>query len=77
MTLCLCLLLHFFLLQDKLALKKQFGLTLCQVVEILEAVPTLLRHRLRNGRAQLQRILDRNAAAAHSHERRHVAAQPP
>ena len=43
----LCLLLHFFLLRGKLALKKQPGLTLCQVAEFLEAVLASWHHRPR------------------------------
>ena len=58
----LCLLLHSFLLQSRLALKKQPGLTLYQMAGLLN---------LLQGRAA------RNAAAARSHTRRRRAEQPP
>lgn len=80
----LCLLLHFFLLRNRLALKKQPGLTLYQVAEALDAVLALFHRRLRDGRTRLTGILDllqgraaRNAAAARSHERCRLAKQPP
>ena len=53
----LCMLMHFFLLQGKLALKKQPGLTLYQVAEALEAVLALFRHLLGDGRTILAEVL--------------------
>ena len=54
----LCLLLPFCLLQDKPALTKKPGLTLCQVAESLEVVLAWLCYPLRNGCARLQGIRD-------------------
>lgn len=54
----LCLLLPFCLLQDKPALTKKPGLTLCQVAESLEVVLAWLCHPLRNGCARLQGMRD-------------------
>lgn len=78
------MLLHFFLPQGQLALKKQPGTTLYQLAEALKVVPALWRQRMRHGRARRAGVLDRlqgcavrNAAAARSHERRRRAEQPP
>ena len=59
----LCMLMHLFLLQGKLALKKQPGLTLYQVAEALEAVLALFRHLLRDGRTILAEVLSACRAA--------------
>ena len=67
----LCMLLHFFLLRGWLALKKQPGLTPCQVAEALDTVPALFRSLRWDGRAlpaavqdRLQGHAARNAAAS-------------
>ncbi len=81
----LCLLLHFFLLQGRWALKKKLpGLTLYQLAEALEAVLALFRSLRWDGRALLVALQDRlrgraarNAAAARSHARRRLVEQPP
>ena len=81
----LCLLLHFFLLQGRRALKKkQPGLTPYQLAEALEAGLALFRSLRWDGRALLAALQDRlrgrairNAAAARSHARRRLVEQPP